>query len=156
MRREWFGSIFWRFEPKWKPSEIKPPFARTLRYILIHTKKKLEKPYLLTLFSLKKMTKKNQANNSPRAHTACSQTFCCGDFNNLRNKGTASASTTAWVCCEVPEAIFVSAQAASNCSEGLSISSRHLTYNKIKKKPEFKLSQKLIVFFSNISNLMMI
>ena len=58
MRREWFGSIFWRFEPKWKPSEIKPPFARTLRYILIHTKKKLEKPYLLTLFSLKKMTKK--------------------------------------------------------------------------------------------------
>lgn len=29
------------------------------------------------------------------------------------------ASTTALVCCEVPEAMFVRAQAASNCKEGL-------------------------------------
>ena len=63
----------------------------------------------------------------PRAQTACSQTFCCGDFSKLRNKGTALASTTAWVCCEVPEAILVKAQAASNCKEGLSLASRHLT-----------------------------
>lgn len=37
------------------------------------------------------------------------------------------ASTTACVCVEVPEAMFVNAQAASNCSEGLSGRLRHPT-----------------------------
>ena len=90
---------------------------------------------LLEAFSM--MPKKRQLKTKthlPKAQTACSQTFCWGDFNKLRNKGTALASTTAWVCCDVPEAILVKAQAASNCKEGLSLASRHLT--KTGKMPE--------------------
>ena len=45
----------------------------------------------------------------------------------MRKSGTAFASTTACVCCEVPEAILVRAQAASNCKEGLSEAFKHPT-----------------------------
>lgn len=55
----------------------------------------------------------------PNAHTACSHTFWCGEYNSLRNRGTAPHSTTAFVCSDVPEAMFVSAQAASNCKLAL-------------------------------------
>lgn len=52
----------------------------------------------------------------PRAHTACSQTFILDDVeSSSRKRGTAPALTTASVCCDVPDAIFVRAQAASNC-----------------------------------------
>ena len=55
----------------------------------------------------------------PNAQTACSHTFWCWDSRSLRNQGTAPACTTACVWFEVPEAIFVSAHAASNCKDGL-------------------------------------
>lgn len=50
----------------------------------------------------------------PRAQTACSQTFILPEDSNSRKSGTAPAWTTACVCWDVPEAIFVSAHAASN------------------------------------------
>ena len=56
----------------------------------------------------------------PSAHTACSHTFWCGDLSKRIKCSTEPASTTAWVWCEEPEAILVSAQAASNCSVGWS------------------------------------
>ena len=65
--------------------------------------------------------------NLPKAHTACSQTFWCGEAKRLRNSGTALASTTACVCCDVPEAMFVRAHAASNWREGLSEAFKHPT-----------------------------
>lgn len=63
----------------------------------------------------------------PSAQTACSQTFWCGEWSSFRNKGMAPACTTLLVCSEVPDAIFVNAHAASNCSDGLLSSSRHDT-----------------------------
>ena len=50
----------------------------------------------------------------PRAQTACSHTLVCGDPRSLRKRGTAFASTTAWVWRDVPDAMLVNAQAASN------------------------------------------
>jgi hypothetical protein len=49
---------------------------------------------------------------------------CKGTFNKtILQKGIdyfhIPALTTAWVCSEVPEAMFVSAQAASNCNAAL-------------------------------------
>merc|ERR1719188_2762373 len=52
----------------------------------------------------------------PNAHTACSRTSSFGDCNNSTNKGSAPCSTTTRVCSAVPEAMFVSTQAASNWS----------------------------------------
>ena len=65
--------------------------------------------------------------NKPSAQTACSQTFWWGEAKRFRNSGTAFASTTACVCCEVPEAMFVRAHAASNWRDGLSEAFKHPT-----------------------------
>lgn len=50
----------------------------------------------------------------PSAHTACSCTSSLLELSNSMNMGTAPASITIRVCSDVPEAMFVSAQAASN------------------------------------------
>lgn len=50
----------------------------------------------------------------PKAQTACSCTSSIGLDNNSMNTGTEPHSMTIRVCCDVPDAIFVSAQAASN------------------------------------------
>lgn len=63
----------------------------------------------------------------PNAHTACSHTFWCGECNNFKNSGIAPADTTLFVCSEVPDAILVSAQAASNCNDGFVSSSKQFT-----------------------------
>lgn len=55
----------------------------------------------------------------PNAQTACSATFMAGDFNNSTNFGIAPNLITTCVCSDVPEAMFVSAQQASNCSNVL-------------------------------------
>ena len=57
----------------------------------------------------------------PRAQTACSQTFWCGELRSSRKRGTAPACTTAWVCWLVPLAMLVRAQADSNYRTGYSI-----------------------------------
>lgn len=51
----------------------------------------------------------------PSAHTACSQTFSCGDMRSCRKTGTAPACTTLLVCADVPDAMLVRAHAVSNC-----------------------------------------
>lgn len=51
----------------------------------------------------------------PRAHAACSLTSSLSEVNNLTKISTAPALITTLVCSEVPDAIFVSAHAASNC-----------------------------------------
>ena len=56
----------------------------------------------------------------PRAHTACSQTYCIGHESSSMKSGTAPHCTTTRVCSDVPLAMFVSAQAASNWMFGLS------------------------------------
>lgn len=50
----------------------------------------------------------------PKAQTACSLTSSASDSRSLTNFGMAPLSTTTLVCSVVPEAIFVTAQAASN------------------------------------------
>lgn len=55
----------------------------------------------------------------PKAQTACSQTVWLDEFNKFKNNGTAPAETTACVWIDVPLAILVNAQAASNCNVGL-------------------------------------
>ncbi len=50
----------------------------------------------------------------PKAQAHCSRTSSDLEDNNLMNIGTAPALTTARVRSEVPEAILVKAQAASN------------------------------------------
>lgn len=57
--------------------------------------------------------------NLPKAHTACSQTFCWLESNKCKKCGTAPAATTACVWGDVPLAMFVKAHAASNCNDGL-------------------------------------
>mmetsp|Transcript_2162 Transcript_2162/g.6387 ORF Transcript_2162/g.6387 Transcript_2162/m.6387 type:complete len:248 (+) Transcript_2162:1009-1752(+) len=54
----------------------------------------------------------------PSAQTACSRTSSLGDSNNRQKMGTAPSSMTTRVCSDVPDAMFVSAHAASNCSAG--------------------------------------
>lgn len=49
----------------------------------------------------------------PSAHTEWSATFLSFDCNKCTNFGTASARTTAIVCSDDPDAIFVRIQAAS-------------------------------------------
>jgi hypothetical protein len=55
----------------------------------------------------------------PRAHTACSATCIYDELRSCTNFGTAPDLTTVSVCSDVPDAMFVSAQDASNCSDGL-------------------------------------
>mmetsp|Transcript_21097 Transcript_21097/g.60192 ORF Transcript_21097/g.60192 Transcript_21097/m.60192 type:complete len:259 (-) Transcript_21097:507-1283(-) len=63
----------------------------------------------------------------PRAHTACSLTSSFG-LERMRTKiGTAPTSMTTLVWSDVPEAMFVNAQAASNCNAGLSSRCRNST-----------------------------
>lgn len=45
----------------------------------------------------------------------CSCTSSCSELSNLIKIGTAPVSITTLVCRKVPEAMFVKAQAASNC-----------------------------------------
>lgn len=85
----------------------------------------------------------------PRAHTACSQTFGCGDDNNLRNNGTAPECTTAIVCADVPEAMFVKAHAASNCKFGLKLKDRITTQQKTKHNTDFTWERPIL--FANLS-----
>jgi hypothetical protein len=54
----------------------------------------------------------------PSAHTACSRTSGSGDANSFTKEGTAFALITAFVFSDVPEAILVSVQHASNCRRG--------------------------------------
>ena len=54
----------------------------------------------------------------PSAHTACSRTSSLSESSRRTKCGTAPAAMTACVCSVVPEAMFVSAQAASNCRRG--------------------------------------
>lgn len=54
----------------------------------------------------------------PKAHTVCSTVPICTDLSNLINNGITPLSTMDWHCWWVPEATFVSAQAASNCNCG--------------------------------------
>lgn len=56
----------------------------------------------------------------PRAQTACSLMCSMGEPNSVMKAGMAPFSTTCCVCQDVPEAMFVRAQAASNCSVGSS------------------------------------
>mmetsp|Transcript_99327 Transcript_99327/g.278136 ORF Transcript_99327/g.278136 Transcript_99327/m.278136 type:complete len:210 (+) Transcript_99327:1295-1924(+) len=63
----------------------------------------------------------------PRAHTACSRTSSLGDWSSSTKRGSAPCSTTTRVCSAVPEAMFVSTQAASNCRLGLPISFSNCT-----------------------------
>lgn len=52
----------------------------------------------------------------------CNKALPCHHFltiHKVRNLTGLLDCTTAWVCAEVPDAILVSAQAASNCNEGL-------------------------------------
>ena len=73
----------------------------------------------------------------PRAHTACSHTLWWGEERSLTKLGTAPAFTTHLVWLLVPEAMFVRAQAASNCSSGLKpiqtnqIQDKNLTSNTV-------------------------
>ena len=63
----------------------------------------------------------------PRAHTACSRTSSMGECSSWTKMGTAPASITTLVWSLVPEATFVRAQAASNCSCGRSPRCRNCT-----------------------------
>mmetsp|Transcript_5934 Transcript_5934/g.17654 ORF Transcript_5934/g.17654 Transcript_5934/m.17654 type:complete len:204 (-) Transcript_5934:193-804(-) len=63
----------------------------------------------------------------PRAHTACSRTSSLAESSSCTKMGTAPLEITSLVCSEVPEAMFVSAHAASNCSAGLSPTWRSCT-----------------------------
>ena len=60
------------------------------------------------------MLKKNKQGSS---HITCSRTSSLGEARSLTNIGTAPWSITTLVFSDVPEAMFVSVQAASNCSE---------------------------------------
>lgn len=70
----------------------------------------------------------------PSAQTACSHTLWCGEDKSLTKFGTAPAFTTNLVWLLVPEAIFVKAQAASNCSSGLQSRAMHIFKIKFSKK----------------------
>lgn len=50
----------------------------------------------------------------PKAHTACSLMWVCGEASREMKAGIAPPSTTALVCSDVPEAMLVSAQTDSN------------------------------------------
>lgn len=63
----------------------------------------------------------------PRAQTACSLMCWWGDVTRLIKAGMAPPSTTAAVWSEVPEAMLVRAQEASNWMGGQSISPRKAT-----------------------------
>ena len=63
----------------------------------------------------------------PSAHTACSHTLRSGEERSATKCGTAPAFTTAFVCSEVPEAMFVRAQADSNCRRGSSLLCKNST-----------------------------
>lgn len=63
----------------------------------------------------------------PRAHTDCSLMCMCGEDSREMKAGMAPPSTTALVCSEVPEAMLVSAQAASNCRAALSARPKNST-----------------------------
>lgn len=63
----------------------------------------------------------------PSAHTAWSLTLECSEDNRRTNRGTAPASTTVLVCCEVPDAILVNAHVASNCIVTLWVTSNMKT-----------------------------
>mmetsp|Transcript_57276 Transcript_57276/g.161773 ORF Transcript_57276/g.161773 Transcript_57276/m.161773 type:complete len:275 (+) Transcript_57276:978-1802(+) len=63
----------------------------------------------------------------PRAQTACSRTSSLGDPRSITKIGRAPCSTTTRVCSAVPDAMFVSTQAASNCRSGRFISFRNST-----------------------------
>jgi hypothetical protein len=52
----------------------------------------------------------------PSAQTACSRTSNVGDASSLMNSGTAPEWITTCVFSAVPDAMFVSAHAASNCA----------------------------------------
>ena len=56
----------------------------------------------------------------PSAHTACSRTSSLGLIRRRTKMGTAPTSMTTLVWSEVPEAMLVRAQAASNWRAGLS------------------------------------
>ena len=60
----------------------------------------------------------------PSAQTACSRTSSTGDESSSMKMGTAPASMTTCVCSDVPDAMFVSAQAASNCAVRYAIGPR--------------------------------
>lgn len=45
----------------------------------------------------------------------CSCTSSCSELSNFIKIGTAPVSITTFVCRKVPDAMFVRAQAASNC-----------------------------------------
>lgn len=63
----------------------------------------------------------------PRAQTACSLMWGCGDITRLMKAEMAPPFTTAVVWSELPEAMLVRAQAASNCMGGHSVRPRKLT-----------------------------
>ena len=60
----------------------------------------------------------------PRAQMACSLMWEWGEATRLMKAGTAPPSTTAAVCSELPDAMLVSAQAASNWMGGQSSSAK--------------------------------
>mmetsp|Transcript_95410 Transcript_95410/g.199621 ORF Transcript_95410/g.199621 Transcript_95410/m.199621 type:complete len:208 (-) Transcript_95410:168-791(-) len=63
----------------------------------------------------------------PRAQTACSRTSSLGEPKSSTKRGRAPCSTTTRVCSAVPEAMFVSTQAASNWRFGRLTSFRRRT-----------------------------
>mmetsp|Transcript_10966 Transcript_10966/g.33395 ORF Transcript_10966/g.33395 Transcript_10966/m.33395 type:complete len:265 (+) Transcript_10966:1114-1908(+) len=63
----------------------------------------------------------------PSAHTACSRTSWFGDVSSSTKMGTAPLLMTTSVWSVVPEAMFVSAQAASNCRCEWSLRRRNST-----------------------------
>ena len=63
----------------------------------------------------------------PSAHTACSRTSSFGLLSSCTKIGTAPLSITCAVWSAVPEAMFVRAHAASNCSCGFACAVRNST-----------------------------
>jgi len=76
-------------------------------------------------------TKSRQRGESPAmlpsAHTACSRTSSFGLLSSCTKIGTAPLSITCAVWSAVPEAMFVRAHAASNCSCGFACAVRNST-----------------------------
>ena len=61
--------------------------------------------------------KLNMRNGLPSLIHTCSRTSSLGELSSLTKIGTAPRSITTFVFSDVPDAMFVRAQAASNCSK---------------------------------------
>lgn len=94
------------------------------RHAQIYSSNKVNRnPYI----SLKRSANDHPPAMFPRAQTACSLIWACGEEMRPMKAGTAPPWTTALVWSDVPDAMLVRAQAASNCMGGDSTKPRKLT-----------------------------